>query len=97
MNDVEYLEFMACGPNGFGCGHVSERCAQSLTDAIRRVLAERAALIAAWPGGPCTGNVCPTYPSGSPLQRWVVMGTPHVYPTRESAVLAAAGIEREEA
>jgi hypothetical protein len=51
--------------------------------AIRQILAERAALIAAFP--------CSQWVGG----RWVVLGSPGTYPTREAAALAAAGIERE--
>jgi hypothetical protein len=51
--------------------------------AIRQILAERAALIAAFP--------CYERDGGG----WCVPLTQGTYPTRETAVLAAAGIERE--
>jgi hypothetical protein len=63
--------------------------------AIRQILAERAALIAAWPGGPIKGCV-----SGHLVgrdERYMVLGFDGpAYPSREAAVLAAAGIKREE-
>jgi hypothetical protein len=62
--------------------------------AIRQILAERAALIAAWPGGICIGSVRPGAVCGVAVG-WIVLGWPDVYPARETAVLAAAGIKRE--
>jgi hypothetical protein len=65
------------------------------TTAIRQILDERVALIAAWPVGWCVGCVALCDTNGKENQ-WVanILGAP-VFPTREAAVLAAAGIERE--
>jgi hypothetical protein len=62
--------------------------------AIRQILAERAAMIEAWPSAPIKGCV-----SGHLVgrdERYLVLGVDGpAYPTREAAVLAAAGIKRE--
>jgi hypothetical protein len=59
--------------------------------AIRQILAERAALIAAWPDSGTAARTIHSLNGG----RWNIAHMGGVYPTRESAVLTAAGIERE--
>jgi hypothetical protein len=60
---------------------------------VGQILDERAKLIAAWPDSGTAARTIHSLNGG----RWNIAHMGGVYPTREAAVLAAAGIKREEA